>query len=120
MNTTTTNMHQDMIRRRHQNPRCVCSACRAFDQSSTLSLHRVATASFVMSAIDTETSERCTYLYQHGVLLTLPEDPSRTPEPARSVKRSVRSVLHDLVMEQVEQRVKRHPMFWFCLTRLFR
>ena len=117
MNTTC--MHQDMIRRRHQNPRCTCSACRAFDQSSTLCLPRVSTASFVMSVIDSETSEHCTYLYQHGVLVTLPE-PSHAPEYARPGKRSVRSVLHAVVMEQVEQRVKRHPVFWFCLTRLFR
>ena len=106
--------------RRHQQPTCTCAACAAFDQSVTLPLRPVHTEGVIMTALDTETGERFTYFYRSGILhkMPVPPTPRQVPQPKRETKRPVRTLLHDLVMETIEQSVQRHPFFWLCVSRL--
>ena len=108
--------------RRHQNPRCTCPDCAFFDQSVTLPICPLAKEGVIMTAIDTETSRTYTYYYAQGVLHPMPEEPSprHTPEKKSGMKRSFRTLLHDLVMETIEQSVKSHPFFWLCVSSLLR
>ena len=117
MNTNTAR-HSAMTRR-HQDPRCLCAACAAFDQGITLPMRRIPRAPLIMTAIDTETSERFTYSYRHGMLYKMPVEPSRRRSPEKNnEKPSFRTLLHDFVMEKMEQSLHRHPFFWLCVSSL--